>query len=74
MSKTTNEERLSVIETKLDNIMNAINEIKNDAKAHDEKFVHRDEHKELRRLVYWLMGICGTIGGTVVTYLILRGI
>jgi len=66
----SNEERLSVIETKLDNILVSLKDLKEANDKHELKFASKDELLSLRSIVYWIIGIMGTVVGSVIVILI----
>ena len=66
----SNEERLSVIETKLDNILVSLSELKKANEKNELKFASKDELLSLRSIVYWIIGIMGTVVGSVIVILI----
>ena len=74
MSRTTNEERLSVIETKIDTMANDIHDIKKSVNGLDKKYATIERVSRVEQLTFWLMGILGTAAGSVITYLLLQGL
>ena len=74
MTRTTNEERLSVIETKIDTMVNDIHEIKESVNGLDKKYATIERVSRVEQLTFWLMGILGTASGSVITYLLVQGL
>lgn len=74
MTRKTNEERLSVIETKIDTLVSDIQEIKKSVEGLDKKYATIERVSRVEQLTFWLMGILGTVAGTIVTYLLVRGL
>lgn len=74
VDKQTNSERLSVIETKLDNIMDDLTFVKRNFSVMDERYATIDRVNRIEKLQFWLMGIIGTFVGTIGSYLLLYGL
>lgn len=74
VDRQTNNERLSVIETKLDNIVDDLQYVKRNFSFMDDKYATVDRVNRIEKLQFWLMGIIGTTIGTVGSYLLLYGL